>query len=146
MSDAARPPAVSLAEMNAFFEQGFKSAAAMPKLTRAEEGSVTIELACGEEQLRPGGFISGPTQMALADHAAYAAIFTRAGITPMALTSNLSINFLRPCQGEVLVAEATIMKFGRASVVVEVDLRAKDAPKPASHAIVTYVMPKRPEA
>lgn len=80
--------------------------------------------------------------MGLADHAAYVAIFTKAGITPMALTSNLNINFLRPAQGAWLEAEASIMKFGRAGVVIEVTMRAEASEKPVSHAIVTYVMPR----
>ncbi|NRA31132.1 MAG: PaaI family thioesterase, partial [Parvularculaceae bacterium] len=90
----------------------------------------------------PGGFISGPTQMGLADHAAYLAVFTEAGITPMALTSNLNINFLRPCQGEWLEAEADVLKYGRSGVVIEVSLRGDKNTKPSAHATVTYVMPK----
>jgi uncharacterized protein (TIGR00369 family) len=78
----------------------------------------------------------------MADQAAYAALFTITGIVPMALTSNLSISFLRPCIGEVLLAEAEVLKAGRASAVMEVSLRTEEADKPSAHAVVTYAMPK----
>ncbi|MEM7741854.1 MAG: PaaI family thioesterase, partial [Pseudomonadota bacterium] len=107
----------------------------------ASDGNVVMRYDCGPGNLRPGGFISGPTQMALADSAAYAVVFTRAGITPMALTSNLNINFLRPCQGDTLKAHATLLKYGKSGVVVEVELRGSSSEKVSSHATVTYVVP-----
>ena len=53
---------------------------------------------------------SGPTQMSLADSVAYMAIMTLTGLEPMTVTSNLNINFLRPCIGSVVIAEGTILK------------------------------------
>ena len=94
-----------------------------------------------QRNMRPGGFISGPTQMAAADNVAYVAIFTRLGITPMALTSNLTINFLRPCIGNALITEGRIMKIGRTLAVIEAEMRGEGQEKVASHAIVTYHLP-----
>ena len=48
-----------------------------------------------EEHLRPGGTISGPTMMELADFAMYVAVFSAVGPQPLAVTTNLNINFLR---------------------------------------------------
>ena len=79
---------VSAEEMNQFFRENFKGdRGALPEIILAEENHVLMRAAMGEQNLRPGGFVSGPTQMALADHMAYTVIFTRLGITPMALTS-----------------------------------------------------------
>ncbi len=59
--------------------------------------------------LRPGGYVSGPTQFALADAALWFATFAALGqIEPMALTSDLSIRFLRPATGHDLRCSATI--------------------------------------
>ena len=71
-----------------------------------------------QNALRPGGFISGPTQFALADAALWYLTFGAIGrIEPMALTSELSIRYLRPAQGTELFARATLDKAGRRNVV-----------------------------
>lgn len=132
--------AVSAEEIDGFFSAVFPGRN-MPRHSEVARGRVTVELDCGERNLRPPDYINGPTQMTIADHAAYVAVFTLLGITPMALTSNLNINFLRPARGKVLVAEAEVMKHGRSSIVIEVTMRGKGAEKPASHAVVTYVVP-----
>jgi acyl-coenzyme A thioesterase PaaI-like protein len=49
--------------------------------------------------IRPGGTISGPTMMALADVAMYVALLASIGPVPLAVTTNLNINFLRKRQG-----------------------------------------------
>ena len=61
----------------------------------------------------------------------------------MTVTSNLNINFLRPCIGPVVLAEGKIMKIGQALAVIDVDIRVEGAAKPASHAIVTYALPRK---
>lgn len=144
MTDEASPAgaAVSAEEITRFFDEIFPGAKHFPETLVAEKGRVVVRMDCQERHLRPGGFISGPTQMGLADHAAYVAVFTEVGIKPMALTSNLNINFLRPCQGAWLEAEGEVLKFGRSGVVVEVTLRGEKNKKPSAHATVTYVLPK----
>jgi acyl-coenzyme A thioesterase PaaI-like protein len=68
--------------------------------------------------LRPGGFVSGPTQFAIIDSALWYLAFVGLGrIEPMALTSELSIRFLRPAQGTRLLCRATIESVSRRSVV-----------------------------
>lgn len=136
------PSKVTPEEVNTFLAQGFAGSDGMPEVMRLEQDQALVRMACGPAQLRPGNLISGPTQMALADTAAYAAVFTRTGITPMAVTTNLSINFLRPCKGQWLEAEAKTLKFGRTGIVVEVNMRGDALDKLASQAIVTYVLPK----
>ena len=71
-----------------------------------------------ETDIRPGGFISGPTQFALADCALWFLAFGALDrIEPMALTSELSIRFLRPAQGDRLISRAELESRSRRSVV-----------------------------
>ena len=73
-----------------------------------------------EANLRPGGTISGPTLMALADSAAYVLVLGLLGRAALAVTSSLHIDFLRrPVPGE-LVAEATLLKLGRSLITMNV--------------------------
>lgn len=91
---------------------------------------------------RPGGMISGPTMMTLADLTAWVVVFTRAGLTPMAVTWELKINFLRPAIGKDLIADATMHRFGRlshASVALYLDGEPDTL---VAHASVTYAVPK----
>ncbi len=80
-----------------------------------------------QNALRPGDFISGPTQFGLADAALWYLTFGAIGrIEPMALTSELSIRYLRPAQGKQLWARATLDKAGRRNVVGTVRLWCDD--------------------
>lgn len=134
---------LTVEDMNAFFLKAFAGRPKpWPKIVTAEPDFVTIELEAGPAQLRPGGFINGPTQMGLADQVAYAVIFTRLGIVPMAMTSNLNIDFLRPCQGDKLIAKGKMIKLGRSLALIEVNLRGNHNEKISSRATVTYVLPK----
>ena len=94
--------------------------------------------------VRPGGFISGPTQFALADGTLWYLVFVALGrIEPMALTSELSIRFLRPAVGEVLWARGTVEAAGRSRVVGSVSVWVDDrADRPTSIAQGTYALPR----
>ena len=135
------PSKVSVDEANSFLHEAFSGAQNRSEVMLMEDGHAVIRLKAGPENLRPGGYISGPTQMTMADSVTYMAIFTKLGITPMTVTSNLNINFLRPCIGEAVIAEARLMKLGRTLAVAEVEIRAEGSSKVASHAIVTYSIP-----
>ena len=97
-----------------------------------------------QDALRPGGFVPGPTQFSIADlvlwYVSFAAIDR---IEPMALTSELSIRFLRPAQGEVMWARADIDKAGRSSVVGTVKIWMDDrSDRLVSTAQGTYIYPR----
>ncbi|MFK7916910.1 MAG: PaaI family thioesterase [Ilumatobacter sp.] len=93
--------------------------------------------------LRPGGFVSGPTQFGLADAALWYMVFAAVGrIEPMAMTSELSIRYLRPAQGSMLWARADVASAGRRNVVGTVNVWCDDnETKPTSVAQGTYAMP-----
>lgn len=132
---------VTADEINAFYRAEFPGGAAADRIVEVRENYARLRFAVDANNIRPGGYISGPTQMGLADSAAYAAIFTRLGIVPMAVTSTLTINFLRPCIGDAVIAEAHLIKLGRSLAVIEVEIRAEGSDKLASHAVVNYAIP-----
>lgn len=144
MGDKSAPGKVSVEEVNAFYTASFPGGGVdiEQDVVALGDGFARLRRKVGDLNLRPGGFISGPTQMAIADSAAYSAIFTKIGITPMAVTSNLNINFLRPCIGEAIVAEARIIKMGKSLAVIEVEIRAEGAEKLSAHAVVNYALPR----
>lgn len=133
---------VSVEEVNAFYDSVFTGRSAQERVQELRENYARIRQPVDPGNLRPGGYINGPTQMAAADSAAYVAVFTRNGITPMALTSNLNINFLRPCIGDAVIAEAHLLKLGRTLAVISVDIRAQGSDQLSSHAVVNYSIPQ----
>ncbi len=96
-----------------------------------------------EADIRPGGFISGPCQFAIADCALWFLAFVGLGrIEPMALTSELSIRFLRPAVGERLRCRATLESVNRRSIVGTAHVWCDDrADKVTSAAQGTYALP-----
>ena len=91
--------------------------------------------------LRPGGTISGPTIMALTDFAMYVAVLSAIGWVPLAVTTNLTINFLqKPAPGDLL-AEARLLKLGKRLAVGEVGIRSDGADDLVAHATSTYSIP-----
>jgi uncharacterized protein (TIGR00369 family) len=108
-----------------------------------EDGSVVVAHAVGESELRPGGTVSGPVMMALADVALYVAILARIGIVPLAVTTNLSINFLRkPRADRRVVARCRLMKLGKTLAVGEVWIYSEGEEEPVAHATGTYAIPR----
>jgi uncharacterized protein (TIGR00369 family) len=94
-----------------------------------------------EVHTRPGGYISGPTIMNLIDLSVWVAVFTRAGIVPMAVTWDLHVSFLRPAIGRDLIADAKLLKFGRLAYATVDVYHDDDAERPVAHATVTYAVP-----
>lgn len=135
------PQTPTVDDVKAFFAEAFEGEN-RADLVELGDGTAKMRLVVTPESLRPGGYVSGPTQMAMADSATYAAIFTRIGITPMAVTTSLNMSFLRPLICDVVIAEARLIKLGRMLAVAEVTIRGEGAASPAGHAVVTYALPK----
>ena len=106
--------------------------------------------------LRPGGYISGPFQFTLADLGMWVTAWGACGFEPMALTSELSIRYLRPAIGSVLWARVDLNAKAGRSLVSTATMWASDgsnagfsgeraaAFKPCSVAQGTYVLPRKP--
>jgi len=112
------------------------------------ENGATLSHEIGVNELRPGGTVSGPVMMAVADVAIYVAILGRIGIVPLTVTTSLTINFLRkPSANARIIAECTLMKVGRTLIVGEVSLYSEGSDDIVAHVVGTYsVPPKRIES
>ena len=105
------------------------------------DGGCRVRQAFREVSLRPGGTISGPTMMALADVAMYVALLAAIGPVPLAVTINLNINFLRKPGRCDLTAEARLLKVGKRLAIGEVTLRCDGEEAPVAHVTSTYSIP-----
>ena len=105
------------------------------------DGGCQVRQAFREVSLRPGGTISGPTMMALADIAMYVALLAAIGPVPLAVTINLNINFLRKPGRCDLTAEARLLKLGKRLASGEVTLCCEGEEAPVAHATSTYSIP-----
>ncbi|MCB1521339.1 MAG: PaaI family thioesterase [Hyphomicrobiaceae bacterium] len=94
------------------------------------------------EHLRPGGTISGPSMVMLADVGIYVAILATLGTPALqAVTTSLNINFLtRPAPGE-LIAEVRLIKVGRRLVVGDVSITCAAGATVLAQATATYALP-----
>ena len=104
---------------------------------------VLMRAVYSERFLRPGGTVAGPIMMGLADAAVYALVLSRIGAVELAVTTQLSINFLRkPAPGDVL-ARASMLKLGKRLAVGEVVLYSESTgiEHPVAHATATYSIP-----
>src|SRR6202521_5560207 len=115
-------------------------------------GDISIESADGassllrqrysDQMLRPGGTVSGPTLMALADFAMYVVLLSAIGPVGLAVTTNLNVNFLRKGQpGQDVLAAAKLLKLGKRLAVGEVILLSGTSPDPIAHVTSTYSIP-----
>ena len=109
----------------------------------ANAGSI-VSHEIGPNELRPGGTVAGPVLMTVADVALYVAIFGEIGIVPMAVTTSLTINFLRkPAADKNIVAVCKLMKVGKSLAVGEVWLYSEGTSDPVAHVVGTYSIPRR---
>ncbi len=93
-------------------------------------GKAVVRHAVGFEELRPGGTVSGPVLMAVADVGLYVAILGQIGITTAVATTSLNTNFLRMPRGD--------RDIGRTLIVGEVSLFSEGSDKPVAHVVGTY--------
>jgi uncharacterized protein (TIGR00369 family) len=136
-SDRSR---VTLDELRAFFVKDFPQA--VLTIEEVGPGRARVRHAVTEAELRPGGTVSGPTMMTVADAAAYAAVLTSVGLVPLAVTTSLTINFLRkPSPHAAIIGEATLLKAGRRLIVSEIRIYSEGDDRPVAHATTTYAIP-----
>ena len=141
-------PVMTVEELATFFIEHFPQATdekgAGPVIEEIGPGSVRIRRTVSDANLRPGGTISGPTMMAMADHAMYAVILGHIGPVALAVTTNLNINFLRKPEPVDLIAEARLLKLGKRLAVGEVTIFSDGFEDDAvAHVTCTYSIPPR---
>jgi acyl-coenzyme A thioesterase PaaI-like protein len=102
----------------------------------------TVSHRIGPDELRPGGTVAGPVLMCVADVALYVALLGKIGIVPLAVTTNLNINFLRkPSADARIIGVCKLIKVGRTLAVGEVSLYSEGDDEPVAHVVGTYAIP-----
>jgi len=108
------------------------------EISALEAGRLSLEFLAGPEQLRPGGTVSGPTQLELADFAVYFLLLAHHGADArLCVTTNLTCSFLRKPQAGKLVCDVELIKHGRTLAVGDVRIKAVNGDVVA-HLELTY--------
>lgn len=139
----AAPPVMSTDELQQFLADAFPSAV-VPYVVEGINGTgIRMRLRVGEADSRPGGTVSGPPLMALADSAAWLAIVGQIGPVALSVTTSLHIDFLRKPALVDVVAIGTLLKLGKRLAVVEVAMYSVGSEDVVAKAQVTYSIPPR---
>jgi uncharacterized protein (TIGR00369 family) len=131
---------MTVVELNDFLSTAFNTERGY-LVDSLDEECLVARVPAEAVQIRPGGTVSGPTLMALADGAAYCQVLAHIGPVALAVTSSLNITFLRKPQPVGVQAEARFLKLGHKLAVVEVLLRSEASPDLVAQAVVTYAIP-----
>lgn len=135
---------MTLEELDKFLHEQFPQGAAYGTLRKLGDGWAEMSLDVDDGHLRPGGTVSGPVMMGLADVTVYAALLSKIGPVPLAVTTNLNINFLRkPAAHTPIWARATMLKVGRTMGVGEVFVYSEGGEEPVAHSTMTYSIPPK---
>lgn len=141
---APSEPVMTAEEITTFIRGSFPGNEPWQVVEEVGPGRTVTRLPADRVVIRPGGTVSGPTLMAVADSAAWAATLAEIGPVALSVTSHLSIHFLRkPGPGDV-VATTEMLRRGRRQAVVEVRLATGGDPTPVATATVTYAIPSAP--
>jgi len=140
-------PAMSTKELsealNAEFPHLFDGADGVYHIEEVHHGGAQVRRRYHKTALRPGGTLSGATMMELADVGMYVAVLASIGWVPLAVTTNLNINFLRKPAQRDLIADVRLIKLGKRLAVGDVSIRSDGADDLVAHATATYSIPKR---
>lgn len=142
MTTIAKPPRITAEEFAAVMRDLVPYVGQLAiRVQSLGYGTISLVMPASDRLLRPGGTIAGPAQMALADIAMYGLVMSRLGRLELAVTTSLSMNFLRRPAPADMTAEGRLLKLGRRLAVGEVTLISPGHAEPVAHAIVTYSLP-----
>jgi uncharacterized protein (TIGR00369 family) len=137
---------ISIAEFQELMRESLPFAQTLaPDIVELSPERVTIRLPYRSDFLRPGGTISGPMLMGVADLALYAIVLAAIGRVELAVTTSLTINFLRKPPPADILAQARLLKLGKCLAVGEVELYSAGEPEMVAHVTATYSIPPRAE-
>ncbi len=136
-------PVLTIEELTRFLDREFPQVAPDIAIEALGPMTTTMRLRRGEKHLRPGGTISGPSMALLADVAAYVALLGMIGEQALAVTTNLSLNFMRKPADVDLLCDARLLKLGRRLAVGDAVLYSEggNPGEPVAHATFTYALP-----
>ncbi|ADZ71090.1 PaaI family thioesterase [Polymorphum gilvum] len=139
-------PVMTVDEVTAFLDREFPQihdGGRVYAVERIAPGEAVVRLSASERHLRPGGTVSGPSMMALADLAAYVVILAHIGPVALAVTTNLAINFLRKPEPGDLIGTCRLLKLGKRLAVTECGIAGEGEIDLVAHATATYSVPPR---
>jgi len=99
----------------------------VPHVEEVNDDFVLMSYAITDRHGRPGGTVSGPVMMTLADTSAWVVIMSQIGPVVLAVTTSLHIDFLRKPELTDIMAKARILKLGKRLAVVDVELFSRDS-------------------
>ncbi len=131
---------MNLHQIRAFFANEFPQSRCVVEEIGA--GTSKLRQPIEHKHLRPGGTVSGPTLMMIADCAIYVAILGNLDDVTVAVTTNLNIHFLRkPVADKDIIAESKLLKVGKRLLIGEVFIYSDGMDMPVAHATATYSIP-----
>ncbi len=134
-------PKMTPDEIKGFMKKFFPQARMPVEIEELRDGFLRIRIGVTDRYLRPGGTVSGPTLMTIADTAMYYLVLAMIGPVALAFTTNLNINFLRAPKLADVIAEAEMLKLGKRLAVGQVTIYSDGSDDPVAHATVTYSIP-----
>ena len=128
-------------EITAFLNEVFPGAMERFAIEAVQPMSARVRMLYSDYQLRPGGTISGPSLMTLADTAVWVALLAMIGREPLSVTSHLDIDFRRKPAPADVIGQATMHKIGMRLAVGDVLMYSEGESQPCARASVTYAIP-----
>ena len=128
-------------ELNAFLNAAFPDTTLPMNVTRSDDAGVEMLWPYHQSQLRPGGTISGPTLMTLADTVAYCAVVALIGPEYLTVTSHLAIDFLRKPPPADLRVHGEVLKLGRRQAVIAIRIHSAADDALVASSTATYALP-----
>mgnify|MGYP001351987644 FL=1 len=133
----------SISELSSYLDEVFPQVVNRYRIVDLQQGYARVIQNITQENLRPGGTVSGPTIFSLVDIGMYILLLAHIGKEPLAVTTNCSIDFLKkPTMDEELFADCNLLKLGKTLVVGEVLVKSSEKETLIARSSITYYRPK----
>ena len=131
----------SISELSSYLDEVFPQVVNRYRIVDLQQGYARVIQNITQENLRPGGTVSGPTIFSLVDIGMYILLLAHIGKEPLAVTTNCSIDFLKkPTMDEELFADCNLLKLGKTLVVGEVLVKSSDKEALLARSSITYYL------
>ena len=129
-------------EITKYLEDIFPQIKNKFKVIKLENKFSEVQLRSEVSNLRPGNTISGPAMFELADIAFFVSVINLTGSGSLAVTTNVSINFIKKPPFKDLLGISRIRKAGRRLLVGDVDIMSTNREQLYAQALMTYSVPR----